>query len=226
MALLRGCDWAKLRAALGEPTPRPTSRHPHRVSPCGPCDARHSKADCAHRRWGAPDRFRPRLSRVAEVRRERALADQLPRVDRVRQPRNLGGRRGDERGRGGVRFHTPSVRCDLAWLALLLPLGVLAQAVVGGFTVREHLTPGFVMGQFTLSMLVLIAAVALAWRSAHEPGTRPRATDRGSGWSVRALLPPAALTIFAVTAASAAGPHASGSPGQRIHRLGFKAPTP
>ena len=41
-------------------------------------------------------------------------------------------------------------------------------------------------------------------------------------WSVRALAPLGALTIFAGTAATAAGPHAGGSPGQRIHRLTFK----
>jgi cytochrome c oxidase assembly protein subunit 15 len=41
-------------------------------------------------------------------------------------------------------------------------------------------------------------------------------------WSIRALLPLGALTIFAGTAATAAGPHAGGSPGQRIHRLHFE----
>jgi cytochrome c oxidase assembly protein subunit 15 len=35
------------------------------------------------------------------------------------------------------------------------------------------------------------------------------------------LAPLGALTIFAGTAATAAGPHAGGSPGQRIHRLTF-----
>jgi heme a synthase len=113
-------------------------------------------------------------------------------------------------------------RRDLAVLALLLPLGVLAQAVLGGYTVEEHLAPGFVMAHFSLSMLILIAAVALAWRARFEPGARPRSADRLTVWSVRALAPLCALTIFAGTAATAAGPHAGGSPGQRIHRLHFK----
>jgi cytochrome c oxidase assembly protein subunit 15 len=113
-------------------------------------------------------------------------------------------------------------RRDLLLLALTLPLGVLAQAVLGGFTVREHLAPGFVMAHFCLSMLILIGATALAWRARHEPGRRPRSSDRLTVWSVRALSPLAALTIFAGTAATAAGPHAGGSPGQRIHRLTFK----
>jgi cytochrome c oxidase assembly protein subunit 15 len=121
-----------------------------------------------------------------------------------------------------LAFTRRPFRRDLAILATLLPLGVVAQAVLGGFTVREHLAPGFVMAHFALSMIVLVAAVALAWRSRFEPGLRPRATDRLSVWSVRALAPLGALTIFAGTAATAAGPHAGGSPGQRIHRLHFK----
>ena len=119
-------------------------------------------------------------------------------------------------------FKRRPYRRDLALLGLSLPLGVVAQAVLGGFTVREHLAPGFVMAHYALSMIVLIAAVALAWRATFEPGTRPRSNDRLSVWSVRGLAPLGALTIFAGTAATAAGPHAGGSPGQRIHRLHFK----
>ncbi len=121
-----------------------------------------------------------------------------------------------------LAFTRRPFRRDLAWLAVALPLGVGAQAVLGGFTVREHLAPGFVMGHFGLSMIILIAAVALAWQAAHEPGARPRSGDRVGVWSVRALAPLGAVTIFAGTAATAAGPHAGGSPGQRIHRLHFK----
>ncbi len=121
-----------------------------------------------------------------------------------------------------LAFTRRPFRRDLALLALTLPLGVVAQAVLGGFTVREHLAPGFVMAHFALSMVVLVAAVALAWRSSHVPGTRPRSADRLSVWSIRALAPLGALTILVGTAATAAGPHAGGSPGQRIHRLHFK----
>jgi cytochrome c oxidase assembly protein subunit 15 len=121
-----------------------------------------------------------------------------------------------------LAFTRRPFRRDLALLALTLPLGVLAQAVLGGITVDEKLAPGYVMAHFGLSMLILIGAVALAWRSRYEPGERPRSSDRVSVWSVRGLAPLAALTIFAGTAATAAGPHAGGSPGQRIHRLHFK----
>jgi heme a synthase len=113
-------------------------------------------------------------------------------------------------------------RRDLMWLALLLPLGVVTQAVLGGFTVLHHLAPGFVMAHFGLSLLIVVAAVALAWRSTFEPGSRPRSADRLAVWPVRALVPLGVLTIFAGTAATAAGPHSGGFTGQVVHRLHFK----
>src|SRR5437763_7792263 len=122
----------------------------------------------------------------------------------------------------GLAFLRRPFRRDLALLGLLLPLGVVAQAVLGGFTVREHLAPGLVMAHFSLSMLILVAAVALAWRARHAPGHRPAATDSTSVWAVRALLPLGAVAIFAGTAATAAGPHAGGVDGQHINRLGFR----
>jgi cytochrome c oxidase assembly protein subunit 15 len=122
-------------------------------------------------------------------------------------------------------------RRDLVWLGALLPAGVVAQAVLGGFTVRGALDYGWVMGHFALSMLIILAAVLLAWRASHEPqeasegaADAPTATgsDRSLVWWLRGLVALAALTIFAGTAATAAGPHAGGSPGQKINRLSFE----
>ena len=53
------------------------------------------------------------------------------------------------------------------------------------------------------------------------PGTSDGARDRRLVILLRALVALGALTIFAGTAATAAGPHAGGSPGQRINRLNF-----
>ncbi len=69
---------------------------------------------------------------------------------------------------GLLAFRRRPFRRDLALLGVLLPLGVMGQAVLGGFTVRYHLAPGFVMGHYALSMLILIAAAALAWRARWE----------------------------------------------------------
>src|ERR1700689_153138 len=52
-------------------------------------------------------------------------------------------------------------RRDLMWLGALLPLGVVGQAVLGGFTVRGALDYGWVMGHFALSMLILAAGRGL-----------------------------------------------------------------
>jgi cytochrome c oxidase assembly protein subunit 15 len=115
-------------------------------------------------------------------------------------------------------------RRDLVWLGALLPLGVLAQAVLGGFTVKGQLDYGWVMGHFALSMLILVAAAVLVWRASHEPPPPPpppAPADRTIVRGLRWLLALGALTIFAGTAATAAGPHAGGSPGQKINRLSF-----
>jgi heme a synthase len=133
-------------------------------------------------------------------------------------------------------------RRDLMWNAALLPLGVIGQAVLGGLTVKGDLDYGWVMAHFALSMLILLAAVVLVWRSGLESGgegegegegegsfvrrrargaTRPLLLDRGLLRALVGLAALGALTIFAGTAATAAGPHAGGSPGQKINRLSF-----
>ena len=151
-------------------------------------------------------------------------------------------------------------RRDLVWLGALLPLGVVAQAVLGGFTVKGQLDYGWVMGHFALSMLILVAAVVLVWRAGRspighepeqdEPGEQlvrrgaqagaaydPRQSGADAGapaasaatglldrrlvLAVRTLVGLAVLTIVAGTAATAAGPHAGGSPGQKINRMDF-----
>jgi cytochrome c oxidase assembly protein subunit 15 len=111
-------------------------------------------------------------------------------------------------------------RRDLLLLALALPLGVVAQAVLGGYTVENKLAPGFVMAHFALSMVVLVPAAALAWRARERAVELDR--DRRSVWAVRALLPLASIVIFAGTATTAAGPHSGGATGQQIKRLHFE----
>jgi cytochrome c oxidase assembly protein subunit 15 len=120
-----------------------------------------------------------------------------------------------------LAFRRRPYRRDLMRISALLPLGVLAQAVLGGLTVRGALDYGWVMAHFALSMLVLLAAVALAWRATYEPGKRPLSANRTLALWARATVLLGALTIFAGTAATAAGPHAGGSPGQKINRLDF-----
>jgi cytochrome c oxidase assembly protein subunit 15 len=118
-----------------------------------------------------------------------------------------------------LSFRRSPRRRDLTVLSALLPLGVLLQAVLGGLTVIFELRPGFVMGHFLLSMVILATAVALYWRARYEPGERP-VNDRRTVLAVRALLPLGALALFAGTLATAAGPHpGSAGTGEVVPRI-------
>lgn len=114
-------------------------------------------------------------------------------------------------------------RRDLVWVSALLPLGCLAQGVLGGFTVKNHLAPGFVMAHFLLSMVILIAAVALVWRARYEDDAeRPRSEDRWTVYLVRLAAVLGGVVIFLGTLATAAGPHPGDNDGELVHRLDFK----
>jgi cytochrome c oxidase assembly protein subunit 15 len=118
-------------------------------------------------------------------------------------------------------FRRRPYRRDLMWLSLLLPAGVLAQAILGGLTVEGKLAYGWVMAHFCLSMVILIGAVVLVYRARQEPAQLGRQGDallRRVAWALAFLC---GLTIFAGTAATAAGPHSGGEPGQPISRLSF-----
>jgi cytochrome c oxidase assembly protein subunit 15 len=83
-------------------------------------------------------------------------------------------------------------------------LGTLAQAPLGAITIHYHLNPWLVMTHFTLSIVVLTLAVALAvelW---------PRSLDRVPNWvQLGTLLVWVSLCVLLVsgTFATAAGPH-------------------
>lgn len=125
---------------------------------------------------------------------------------------------------GALAFFRRPFRRDLAVLGTLLPLGVAGQAVMGGLTVLYGLAPGWVMGHYLLSMAILVAAASLAWRSrpAFERGGAA-AADRLTARAVWVLFALGGVTIFAGTAATAAGPHAGGEgTGDVVHRFTFK----
>lgn len=116
-------------------------------------------------------------------------------------------------------------RRDLTWIAALPPLGCLAQGGVGALTVQNHLAPGFVMTHFGLSMLILVAAVALVFRARipdDEVGRRAAVNDWLVVWLVRLLVVLGAAAIFGGMVATASGPHAGADDGQLVHRLHFK----
>ena len=80
------------------------------------------------------------------------------------------------------------LRRDLAWIGVLLPLGVLVQAVIGGLSVLYKLAPGWVITHYLVSMVLLIASFALWWRSRLEPDQIAEVrSERSVVWAVRAL---------------------------------------
>lgn len=125
---------------------------------------------------------------------------------------------------GLLAFFRDPFRKDLAIIGVLLPLGVVGQGVLGGLTVLYGLAPGWVMAHFLLSMTILVAAGMLAWRA--RPGYAPDgppAADLATTRAVWVLAVLGGLTLFAGTAATAAGPHAGGSgTGDVVHRLDLR----
>jgi cytochrome c oxidase assembly protein subunit 15 len=122
----------------------------------------------------------------------------------------------------GLAFLRRPYRRHLAILGVLLPLGVVGQAVLGGLVVRYDLNPWLVMSHFLLSMLLLDASFALAWCAAHEPGWRELSRDRLGTWAIRALVPFGQLTVLLGTMATGAGPHAGEHAGQLVKRFTFE----
>jgi cytochrome c oxidase assembly protein subunit 15 len=121
-----------------------------------------------------------------------------------------------------LAFYRKPYRWHLALFGVLLPIGVIGQAILGALVVKYHLAPGLVMSHFILSMMLLDASFALAWCSRYEPWERRKSTDRLGVWSVRGLIPLGQLTIAAGTVATAAGPHAGAHAGQLVHRFTFE----
>lgn len=114
-------------------------------------------------------------------------------------------------------------RRDLLAFSVLVLAGVLAQAVLGGLSVLYHLAPGFIMGHYGLSMLVIIAGYGLWWRAREDPYEDPVRNPRDVILGARGLLALGGVAVFLGTASTAAGPHAGGSgTNDVVTRLYFK----
>jgi len=112
-------------------------------------------------------------------------------------------------------LNTRPRRARLTWLALAMPLGVVAQAVIGGFTVLAGLAWWSVMPHFLASTILVWLAVELVDEAtAGGPVTRtvPRAVR---GLTVLASVVLGGLLI-AGTLVTAAGPHAGDSATPRL----------
>ena len=108
-------------------------------------------------------------------------------------------------------------RPDLVWLSFGLVGGVVAQIVLGKFTVEYELDPRFVMSHFLLSIVMVANAVVLHWR-AGLPDEGPTATLVGRpvlalGGLVTAIT---AVVVFLGTIVTGAGPHGGDEKAERL----------
>ena len=102
------------------------------------------------------------------------------------------------------------VRPELKVPALLLPIGVGAQGILGGITVMTELDWQVVIGHYLLSLVLLIACVTLVWRV--RQGGRPVVSHpRATVLATRVLVVFGAVVLVLGTFATAAGPHAGGA---------------
>ena len=98
-----------------------------------------------------------------------------------------------------------SRRRDLRALALLLALGIPAQAVVGGITVLTDLNPWIVSFHLLVSLAMIGLAVLYLWRIDHLAGTLVRSSSTALAWTTYAA---AWLVFYVGTVVTGSGPHA------------------
>jgi cytochrome c oxidase assembly protein subunit 15 len=108
-------------------------------------------------------------------------------------------------------------RRPLTWLAWGGIIGVFAQAVLGGITVRTKLNPLSVAAHFLLSMVLIAVAVALQQRAQDEGDGPPRSDVRIEVRRLAQLLIPVAAAILVLgTLVTGSGPHAGDADTHRL----------
>jgi cytochrome c oxidase assembly protein subunit 15 len=106
-------------------------------------------------------------------------------------------------------------RRDVLRLAVVQPLSVFAQAIMGGITVLTKLHPAAVSAHFLLSIALLAAAVWLYVRTI-EGDEAPRPLVRGElVWLGRGLVGVVAVLLLIGTIVTGTGPHAGDDQARR-----------
>src|SRR3954447_14991860 len=100
-------------------------------------------------------------------------------------------------------FRLRPFRRDLVAPALVLPLGVVAQAVLGGLTVIFDLSWEMVIAHYLLSAALLVAGAVLVWRAHREPGAPRPVNARAPVLATRLLAVFGAYVVAAGTFATA-----------------------
>ena len=108
-------------------------------------------------------------------------------------------------------------RRDLFWLGASQPLGVVAQAVIGGIVVLTHLNPAAVSVHFGVSASIVAAAVALRMRCAEGNGPAVPVVRPELRLISAALVAVTALMLAAGTVVTGTGPLAGHADTPRYH---------
>ena len=114
-------------------------------------------------------------------------------------------------------------RRDLVWLSAVLPLGVIAQAVVGGIVVLTDLNPAMVSAHFLLSTAIILTAAVVLHTWVGEGEGPARSLVRTDIRVLAGLLVGAtAVMLAAGTVVTGSGPLA----GTRVNSHGQRSTVP
>ena len=104
-----------------------------------------------------------------------------------------------------VRRMVKDSRVGLTWPALVLGLGIVAQAVLGGITVLAGLNPWIVGAHFLVSGALIAVASVLLWR-VYKPNHQPVSPAIfGLAWPIAIA---GTVSVFFGVVVTGAGPHA------------------
>lgn len=115
-----------------------------------------------------------------------------------------------------ARIRTPPRR-DLSVLTVILTVGTLANAVIGGISVRVDLHPLAVQAHMLLAMGLIVAGTMLVRRAGEPDGAaRHVVTSETAVWLTRAHFAATLVAVATGTLVTAAGPHAGDENAQRL----------
>ena len=109
-------------------------------------------------------------------------------------------------------------RRDLTLLAVVLVVGVVGDAVIGGLSVRYDLPPALVSVHFLFSMLLLWVGLLLHSRVSRDEDAVPQQTARSElFWLSGALVLVSGAVLIVGTLVTGSGPHSGGGHHPRLH---------
>lgn len=126
---------------------------------------------------------------------------------------------GPARERWYAVWQWDGARRDLMRPAVMVLVGVVVQAVLGGITVRTGLHPATVSAHFLVSMVLVAASAYLVFRAEEPPGPRPLVVHPLVPRLAALACAVAGVVLFLGTIVTGSGPHSGDA--DEPARLGF-----